>query len=235
VTKALLPGLDDGVVSMNSACGNPNPVFPGVLAPSGSSVTSLVKAFEMSNTSGQLARAAKNLLSHKHLMGGATPGGIYLASGCTPYLSPTGMVMPVENPYPGTAWDARARYHNYYSFLQGSIDHAYDGGGNPSNEWPSSVGDPAGTTRQYFDSLGPNLEEANVVTDPAIYAKAADGTYLVHPSFAKSHEVVRGLVIRFRLFNKTRTIWIWKRTYHLLDKWEEKQSSHYVYEFVGRR
>jgi hypothetical protein len=49
------------------------------------------------------------------------------------------------------------------------------------------------------------------------------------------HEIVRGRSITFRFLKKKRTIWIWKSTYHLLDKWQEKQSSHYVYEFVGRR
>jgi hypothetical protein len=235
LTKFILPGLDDGVATMNSACGNPNPVSPGALAPSGSSVTSLVKAFEMSKSQGMLLRAAKNFLSHKNLMGGATPGAKYLAAACTPYLSPTGMVMPVENPYPASPWDARARYHNFYSFLQGSIDHSYDGGSNAANPWPSSVGAPASTLREYFQNLGPNREEVNAVTNSAVYVKAADGTYLVHPSFNKSHEIVRGKVIKFKLFKKTKRIWIWKRTFHLLDKWEVKQSSHYVYEFVGRR
>ena len=35
----------------------------------------------------------------------------------------------------------------------------------------------------------------------------------------------------FRFYCKR---WIWKRTYHLADKWESKQSSHYAYEYVAR-
>ncbi len=235
LTKWLLPGLDDGVVSMNSACGNPNIVTPAVMAPSGATMTSLIKAFDFSTNANMLARAVKNFISHKDLQAGAAPGPRYLAGACTPYLSPTGMVMPVANAEAGTAWDTRARYPNYFSFVQGSIDHAYDGKTDNLNKWPSETGDPAGAHRHYLQFFGPNVEEQNAVTASAVYAKAPDGTYLVHPSFAKVHEVVRGKKITFKLLKKKKVIWIWKRTYHLLDKWQEKQSSHYVYEFVGRR
>jgi hypothetical protein len=234
-TKIFLPGLDDGVLTMNSACGNPNPVTPHVLAPSGMIVTSNVKAFDFSENGAMLARATKNFISHKDLTGGATPGARYLAGACTPHLSPTGMVMPVAVALGGTAWDTRSRYKNHYSFIQGSIDHSYDGGSDSHNKWPSVLWSPAGTTRHYLQHFGPNVEETSAVTDHAIYQKFPDGTHLVHPSFANMHEIVRGRSRSFRLFKKRRTIWFWKRTYHLLDKWQEKQSSHYVYEFVGRR
>lgn len=231
-TKILLPGLDDGVASMNSACGNPNLVIPHVMAPSGMVVTSNVKAFEMSENGAVLARSVKLFISHKDLTGGATPGARYLAGACTPHLSPTGMVMPVAAALGGTGWDARSRYPNHYSFIQGVIDHSYDGGGDSGNKWPSVKGDPAGITRQYLHHFGPNVEETSAVTDSAIYQQSADGTYLVHPSFANMHEFRRGR----RLFKtKKRERWLWMRTYHLLDKWEQKQSSHYVYEFVLRR
>ena len=237
LTKFMLPGLDDGVVSMNSACGNPNPVFPLLLAPSGIMVTNPVAAFDMSKDAGLLARAIANFPSHFNFKGGFPSGVGYLAGACTPHLSPTGMVMPVLAELAGTPWDTRKRYSNHYSFLQGTIDHAYDGGTDNGNKWPSEMGNPASTNRRYFQSLGigPNVEETSAVTDNGIYAQAADGTYLVHPSFNKMHEIVRGRKISFKLFGKKRTIWVWKRVYHLLDKWETKQSSHYVYEFVGRR
>ena len=35
LTGYFLPGLDDGVVSMNSACGNPSKVLPGITPPDG--------------------------------------------------------------------------------------------------------------------------------------------------------------------------------------------------------
>ena len=54
---------------MNSACGNPNPVAPRELAPSGATVTSLLKAFDFSTNGGKLARAVQNFISHKNLKG----------------------------------------------------------------------------------------------------------------------------------------------------------------------
>lgn len=236
-TKIFLPGLDDGVVSMNSACGNPNPVSPGVIAPSGSTVTSLVKAFDYSNNPGRLIRASKNWLSHKNFLKAPSPLPKYLAGACTPYRSPTGMVMPVENAYVGPPWDARNRYQNHFSFLQGVIDHSYDGGTDDKNKWPSELQLGPKVIRVYKPFLGAtNSEETSAITNAAIYAPIdGNGTRLVHPSFAAMREVVRGKKVSFRLFGKRRTWWIWKRTYHLLDKWGAKQSSHYVYEFVGRR
>ncbi len=236
VTKTFLPGLDDGVTSMNSACGNPNPVLPGVLAPSGFTATSLVKAFDFSDNPGRLSRGVKNWFSHKNLKA-IPPLPKYLAGACTPYLSPTGMVMPVENAFVGTPWYARKRYANHYSFLQGSIDHSYDGGTDDKNMWPSELQLGSGVTRVYkpFFGITSNTEESIAITNSAIYGYIdGNGTHLVHPAFAQMHEVVRGKKISFKLFGKRRTWWIWKRTYHLLDKWETKQSSHYVYEFVGR-
>lgn len=234
-TKFLIPGLDDGVVSMNSACGNPNSVFPTALAPSGFTVILPHKAFDFSNNSGRLLRATKNLLSHKDLKA-LPPAAKYFAGACTPHLSPTGMVMPVQNSFSGSAWDARRRYNNHFSFIQGVIDHSYDGGGILSNRWPSQLQQPASTDRKYRQYFTTNNEESSAITNSAIYQQIdANGTYLVHPSFANMHEIVRGRKISFKLFGKRRTKWIWKRTYHLLDKWEQKQSSHYVYEFVSRR
>lgn len=233
LAKPLLPGLDDGVVSMNSACGNPNPVLTGVLAPSGFAVLIPVKAFDFSTDPGRFARGAKNWLSHKNLRA-IPPLPHYLAGACTPYVSPTGMVMPALAAFRYTPWDSRKRYNNHYSFLQGSIDHGYDPG--LTNAWPSISGQGAGVVREYEYALTSNVEESSAVTDPAIYGFIdGNGTHLVHPSFARIHEVVRGSSKSFKLFGKKRTIWFWKRTYHLLEQWEVKQSSHYVYEFVARR
>lgn len=231
IAKPILPGLDDSVVSMNSACGNPNLVLTGVLAPSGFAVLNPVRAFDFSTNAGRLARGAKNWLSHKNLR--AVPPLLnYLAAGCTPYVSPTGMVMPALAAFRNTPWDSRRRYRNHYSMLHGSIDHPYD----PFGPWPSAGGQSAAATREYQIALTNNVEESSAVTDLGIYATIdGNGTHLLHPSFANIREVVRGRRIRFRLFGQNRTIWIWKRTYHLLDKWEVKQSSHYVYEFVARR
>lgn len=255
LTQLFLPGTDDGVVTMNSACGNPNPVFPNVAAPSGFLVTQPVKAFEFSDWLPRLVRGTKLWVSQKHLMmPGPQPG--YLAAGCTPYLSASGMVMPVAAAYGGTTLDARRRYTNHYSLMQTLAEHSYDGGGSPiPSLWPSYTGGLASELRQYAPLnatgttavSGINVEESRVVTDAGIYARTLDayGTRLAKP--IDMRVVERGKRISFHMpFNIGNCVrqgtfrfyckrWIWKRTYHLADKWELKQSSHYAYEYVARR
>lgn len=256
--RLFLPGVDDGVVTMNSACGNPNPVYPLVTAPSGMNVTSLLKAFDYSEDTIRFERGAGILIAQKNLKA-IPPGFFYLAGACTPYLSAAGMVMPVLNPRDGGVYDARNRYRNHYSFMQSVAEHSYDGGNSTPNEWPSQFGFPATNSREYSPFLsqifsasaqypGLNLEESRAVTNPSIYTRLLDanGTRLVKP--LDMHEIQRGRKIRFKLpWNiggctkaSGQTLWrcqkwIWKRTYHLASKWEKKQSSHYAYEYVGRR
>jgi len=85
ILKLFLPGLDDGVVSMNSACGNPNPVFPPLLAASGAEFGNFVKAFEFTENAGKLARSVKLFLSSLNY-DGVPSSPVYLAVGCTPYV-----------------------------------------------------------------------------------------------------------------------------------------------------
>ena len=255
LSQWFLPGVDDGVVTMNSACGNPNSVVPGDSPPSGFLITQPLKAFEFSTFNPRLVRGGKLLVSQKNTM--VTPQFGYLASPCTPWLSAAGMVMPVANSFAGTGRDARARYRNHYSFIQGLAEHSYDGGGSPPPAlWPSYTAGLASVLREYDPSValgvsapGLNVEESRAVTDPGIYSRMLDthGTRLVKPLDMRVLE--RGKKIRFRmpfdignceqttrpLLKYRCTRWIWKRTYHLADKWEQKQASHYVYEYVGRR
>ena len=261
LTQIFLPGADDGVVTMNSACGNPNPVFPYVSPPSGMTVSSLLKAFEFSDWAPRLTRGIKMHISQKNLMAGlpypgVTMNPLYLAGACTPYLASTGMVMPVDNAYSGTLFDARARYNNHYSFIQSLAEHSYDGGGSPlPSMWPSYIAGLASALREYAPQnstfvpavSGTNLEESRVVTDPSVYTRMLDanGTHLLKP--LDMRVVQRGKRVSFNMpFNIGKcvkkgvakwycTTWIWKRTYHLADKWEQKQSSHYAYEYVARR
>ena len=252
-TQWFLPGVDDGVVTMNSACGNPNPVFPGLAPPSGILVTQMLKAFEFSTWAPRLARGVKLLVSQKNTSYLPQPG--YLASACTPWLSAAGMVMPVAYAWEHTTRDPRSRYRNHYSFLQGLAEHSYDGGGSPLPAlWPSYVAGSASVLREYEPSVaagvsasGLNVEESRAVTDPEIYTREIDanGTRLV--KFLDMRVLERGRTIKFNMplnigncvkksplkYHCTR--WIWKRTYHLAEKWEQKQSSHYVYEYVARR
>jgi hypothetical protein len=233
--KLLLPGLDDGVVSMNSACANPLPVASGVLVPSGMAVSSALKAFDFSENPAYFLRATQNLISALNFQGATPPAPKYLAMGCTPYVSPTGMVMPVAATFPGSVFDARKRITNHYSMVQGTPEHSAFGATAP-HPWPSTSNAPASTPRDYKTSYSDNREEASAVTDGLIYRYLdTNNTHLVHPQFSNVHEIIRGRKVSFKLFGIKKTWWIWKRTYHLLDKWKEKSGSAYAYEFVARR
>jgi hypothetical protein len=233
LTGFFLPGLDDGVVSMNSACGNPAKVYPGVVAPSGVTVANLAKAFDMGNFG---PRSVKQFLANKNLRA-PPPGGGFFAGGCIPWLSPMGMVMPVANDWSGSAYDTRRRYRNQYSMIQSSSDHAHDGGGTASNPWPSAINAPAGAQRRYLGAYGAaNDEEMSAITTNAVYRRDSQGVYLVKPAFAgQMRQYTRGRKISFKLFGKRHTWWIWKRTYHLLNHYEDKSSANFVYEYVERR
>ena len=233
LTGPFLPGLDDGVVSMNSACGNPARVYPPTSAPSGITVTSWVADFDMGQN---LARAVKYFLAQRNLRApGPTPN--FMAGGCTPWLSTMGMVLPVQDAWSGSFWDTRQRYNNYFSFIQGSIDHSHDGGSDTANKWPSVMNMTASTPRRYLSSFGAaNNEEMSVVTNPGIYQRDSDGVYLVNPAFAgQMHQFQRGRKLKFRLLGHTHTWWIWRRTYMLLNNYQDKSSANYVYEYVERR
>jgi hypothetical protein len=236
VTKFLLPGLDDGVVSMNSACGNPLTVAPPLLAASGF-IANPIKAFDLGIP---LVRALRNYIDQKAFPA-LVPFPFYMAGACTPWRSPTGMVMDLaaSGELRGTNWDTRKRYSNHFSFIQGSIDHSHNGGGDSSNPWPSASNLSTSVTkdRNYRTFSGTtNNEETSAITDGGIFARAADGTYLVQPAFAdEMYEFRRGRKISFKLFGHKHTWWIWKRTYHLLKHYDAKASAHYVYEFVARR
>lgn len=248
-TGFMLPGIDDGVVTMNSACGNPNPVQPGLLPPSGLTTYSLIKSFDMSENGSYLSRAGTVFGNQKNLK--ALAGPLYLAGTCTPWLSPTGMVMPVASGWAGTSLDARMRFANHYSFIQSLGEHSYDGGSSTANPWPSASLPPdvAGTTRQYLPYAVANLEESSATINNGIFSRVLDSNDTRLAKKIDVREIVRGRKISFRMpfaipagnckrrgpLNYYCHVWVWKRTYHLLDKWETKQSSHYAYEFIGRR
>ena len=204
---------------------------------------------DMSENGGVFLRSAATFISQKNLMVGVPPEPRYLASACTPYLSPAGMLMPVANAWGSTPFDARHRFPNTYSFIQSLAEHSYDGGGDSSNYPASRLGLPAGLpTIRHFAYFGTdNVEESRVVTNSSVYTRTIDnnGSRLLLP--VDMHEIVRGRKISFHLpfdiggctkqgpLKWYCTKWIWKRTYNLMDKWELKQSADYAYEFVGRR
>ena len=80
----------------------------------------------------------------------------------------------------------------------------------------------------------PELEEVRAIQDEAVFAR-----HLVSVQVAAlQDELVAGDKVTFSLTAFGRTLsytwWIWKRTYHLLQGWEQKKPSDYVYDFVLR-
>lgn len=233
LAKVVHPGNDDGVETMHSQCANPQPVLPPTIAPSGFTFTSWAKAYDMGVP---LVRGIGQFLDQRHIKALA-PAAKYMSAMCTPWLSPSGMVMPVASSLSSTPWDARQRHSNHFSFIQGAIDHSFLGASDSANPWPSASGASATDARPYREAYGADLrEESSGITDAATYQLGTDGVYLVHPSFAGLPiEIERGRKISFRFLNRTRTWWIWRRIYHVLNHWQDKAASHYAYEYALRR
>jgi hypothetical protein len=232
-TKLVHPGNDDGVVTMDSSCGNPLPVTPGVVPASGFIASGLIKAFDMGIPFG---RAVGQFWDQRRVK--ALVPLRYFSGMCTPWLAPSGMVMPVENAFNGTPLSSHQRQPNVYSFIQGAVDHSYLGGTDDDNPFPWANGGSAATPRRYLDTFFGNAmrEESSAITNAGIYAQGSDGVYTVHPLFPQQmKEYRRGRKISFKVFGIKFTWWLWRRTYHLLHNWENKAASHFAYEYAYRR
>lgn len=168
----------------------------------------------------------------------------FLAAGATPYISPTGMIQTIAAEYgkgsgvhPSSA-NPLNRYPNFFSFIQSASDH-FKG---THDQFGGFEGDYYGYSPLVNDNSGEkNFEETRVLTDPAVYVPFAmpygDNQPLLHPqNIPHVHETIRGLRVTFtlKLFKKkwTKSLWVWKRRYHLLDGWQNKRQFDYVYESV---
>lgn len=205
-------GFDDGVLSMDSQSANPDPrlYYPNVFDPK-----SFIKLFDMGIAR---ERAIRYYLDQKIDPGGNKSG--YASSACIPWLSPTGMVQPVENAQiPGVpGFDALKRYHNHYSFIQSAADH-YQGAAGAYPNFPDY--------EKTYDIGSRNFEESRVVTSSDVYSRC-----WVNPSKLTQVEYIRGKSITFRILKKSYTRWIWKRKYHLLEDYDQKNQLDYLYESV---
>lgn len=276
----LLPGFDDGVVTINSQVANPNDV---ALWPSGfrADAAGLAQNFDMGvfgvgpNTSVSVsiggnspvsfsvnitntslnspARAAGYYVDQKgdrvsspaNVI--AFPQPFFFAAGATPYISPTGMLQSISSEFGGGSGQHPLsasplnRTPNIFSFLQSASDHfkgTHDRGpavyqGFNGVLYANSPNAGAGGER--------NFEETRVITDDAVYAPVpmpyGDNEPLLRPqNVPPVVERIRGLrvtfTVRFFKKTKTRTLWVWKRRYHLLAGWETKRQFDYVYESV---
>lgn len=172
------------------------------------------------------------------------PQPFFFASGATPYISPSGMLQTItaeygsgSGAYPLSA-NPLNRNPNIFSFLQSASDH-FKG---THDRVGGFEGDFYGYSPLVNDNNGErNFEETRVLTDPAVYTSFkmpyGDNEPLLRPENTPHViERIRGLRVTFtiKVFKKkwTRTWWVWKRRYHLLDEWETKRQFDYVYESV---
>jgi hypothetical protein len=236
----LLPGLDDGVLTMNSQCANPE---PAITWPSGFTPRSFFRGGNVFDMGVPLHRGIGFFLAQVVDPRIASPGPV--AGACTPYVSPDGMVEPWSS-----GISPLKRYKNHYSFLQDVSDH-YIG--------PLNFEAPFGETACYLDTdpllwpshncgkpgHGDNSELVRVITNPVVYAPPTGCPVsgggpgcasLVNPAVqGLVEQSVRGPHFSFRIFHHTHTWWLWKRTYDLLKhsggEWTEND---YVYNYVLR-
>jgi hypothetical protein len=232
IVKQLFPGFDDDTLTSNSTCANPN---PAALGPSGFVALNPFSLFDMGIP---LRRSVFYYLDQKVdpwlWSTRSIPG--YASGTCTPYLSPSGMMQPVDIPL-GGPYDPRNRIPNHFSFLQSSSAHSiaslstFDG-------------------RNYKESFGvSNFEESRVITDDSVYTQRGNdalsragtdpGVLISSAMKTMQTERVKGwsFTVSFRIpFTSKRikkTFWLWKRRYQNLAGLHEKDQGDYVYQNVA--
>lgn len=232
--RILHPGFDDGVLTINSQVANPNSAF---LWPSGfrprlprgirtydMGVAALFKGLASPFRAGGYYR--DQVFEPRLNPAVSVPHPLLVAAGATANLSPTGMVQPVAHEYDLTGgYSPLRRYPNHYSAFQSASDHysAYTG------PWDSL--DDKYYHKTFLSER--NLEETRVITDPAVYdsyeaAYPCDNQPLLNRATVPQPKQV----VRSRPLGKKKKRWVWKRTYRLLEGWENKVVMDYVYESV---
>ena len=150
----------------------------------------------------------------------------YVAGACVPEISVTGMLQPVDK---HDLFHSLLPYANHHWFLQTASSHSgpfsFDGTGGLFSD--PIFGDP------------PANEEVCVVTDPNAYVPYlySDQHYvqLLRPEVADlMEETVKGWRVTFTIpwIDETVTWWIWKRTYHRTAGWDTMTECDYVYQYA---
>lgn len=167
----------------------------------------------------------------------------FFAAGATPYISPTGMLQTISAEYGSGQGDFPLsanplnRSPNHFSFLQSASDH-FKG---THDQVLGFNGNYYGNSPLYWASGEKNFEETRVITSQKVYDQVVmpygDNEPLLRPAnIPQVVERIRGLRVTFTLkvFKKkyTRSLWVWKRRYHLLDEWETKRQFNYVYDSI---
>jgi len=251
--KLLLhPGYDDGVLTGNSQCADPTPMYswPAGYIAEPTVTDALLNA---GITAGLAPLTTPFIMAYSPVMFKVWDRGIeerravgyykaqsldrllsldsiirnlpyFAAAICTPYVSPTGMVNPVASNTPNSL----SRYPNHYSFIVTTSDH-FSG---PLNEGvPNSQcyeQTPLGSSNQCQNNASDNREEIRVITDSKIY----DWVSPRIKNQIEEREV--GKKVKFKKFGIGFEWWLWKRVYHRLVGWETMTETDYVYEYVLR-
>lgn len=219
----IIPGLDDGVVTMDCACGRQPTLLGGRYFPSSfRSGIFIWKNFDLGNkflwkSLGQWIEMRKTFLPLK------------FNNSCISGRTPSGMLTYLKTPDnsgPATRWN------NHYSFIQGTLYH-YE---------PHDVGINGYDYYEGEERSISNYEESLVITDPQIYAlnivnpvinvdmrqRVKRKTIGFHIPWIKKK---RGFPW-FKLTWKYIEIVIWKRTYHNLGDSENNDVVSRVYDYV---
>ncbi|HWW52370.1 MAG TPA: hypothetical protein VNY84_01280, partial [Acidimicrobiales bacterium] len=228
VRHVLHEGFDDGVLTDNSQCANPNPTasWPsGYVARPG--IPLLVRVFDFGHPQRGVGYFIDQAIDPK-LAGNSLP--VFAAGACTPFVAPDGMVQPIN--YSGTLalWATRPdnpldRYKNHYSFLLTASDHSI--GPTGPFELPGLCYEETSllsNTHHCNNDNSDNYEETRAITDPAIYS-----TGLVNSAMKTMVvESVKGKRIKIG----KKKFWIWKRVYHTLAGSKQMIELDYVFKYV---
>lgn len=195
--KIMHPGFDDGVLTVD--CSGGNSAFIARNQPSRYRASKSLRVYDM----GQSLHRARFYFRDQEISRSSRE----FATGVTPYLSPTGMVQPVDH-----TLVLPSRYANHYSFLQSSSEHWLE------DIYSSGKYEP--TKRDGSD----NWEEQLVVENNALFSNGVISPGIV----GEMHETVKEKVIWYPVLRikfvkgipRPIIVWkkyyIWKRTYHMM-------------------
>jgi uncharacterized protein (TIGR03437 family) len=205
--------FDDGVVAMDSGCGRDLPVavWPSGFVPFGGTLNP--RLFDLGMARDNLVRAVSLYREQTgEFLYSAYPFVPRAAAGCTPHKTPWGMLEPygiqVFNPY-----NFRP---NHYSFIQTTENHGAD------KRILSGLDELIGREHR-------SLEDSRSVHGNDIYTRG-----LVSNSLKASEiQMSRGRVVRFKLFGIKYKLYLWKRTYHRFDNYQNRSAADYAYDYVN--
>ena len=196
----ILPGFDDGVLTMDCANGNNNPLSFG---PSSINATPN-KIFDMGLP---LIRAINYYKDRK------ISDGVF-ATASTAYLSPTGMVEPVNS----INMNPQNHFNNHYSFVQASKEHWFAttelGSGNTPCDYKETLFGGSTNNDEVMVVSNPSLFTPGLI-DPAIISQMGESIKDLHIDYPWLKIVYRRGIPRLTVIWKK--FYIWKRTYHKLN------------------